>query len=112
MRSRGRNNETTKFWEELIAYIPLIRHGEHRGRRVQLRGLDTQTEKQSHKIPFIFSKQGNKLKIEKQKEDRKEGKGVYLGEREEEKEENTPVQFLVRSEAHTVGSQSGETEPM
>jgi hypothetical protein len=58
MGSKRKNNEAMKFWEELIAYIPLIRHGEHRKRRVQLRRLDAQTERQSHKPLFIFLKQG------------------------------------------------------
>jgi hypothetical protein len=29
------HNNNKKFWEELIAYYPLIRHGRHRNRRVQ-----------------------------------------------------------------------------
>jgi hypothetical protein len=28
-------NQNKKFWEELIAYFPLIRQGQHRNRRIQ-----------------------------------------------------------------------------
>jgi hypothetical protein len=34
-RERIETNNYKKFWEELIAYFPLIRHGPHRKRRLQ-----------------------------------------------------------------------------
>jgi hypothetical protein len=47
-----------KFWEELIAYFPLRRHGPQRKRENY--GTDTQADREaaggSHKPPFIFSK--------------------------------------------------------
>jgi hypothetical protein len=42
-----------KFWEELIAYFPLKRHGPHRKRKIG--AIHWHTSRWSHKPPFIFS---------------------------------------------------------
>jgi hypothetical protein len=49
--------ENKKFWEELIAYFPLIRHGPHRKRKTwRYTRTDTQTARLSHKPSIIFFK--------------------------------------------------------
>jgi hypothetical protein len=82
---RKTNNE--KFWEELVAYFPLIRHGPHRKRKSE----DTPTHRQQGdliRLLLFFQNNESRLKRSRNKDTEVQAIGPierYIGKKRNER---------------------------
>jgi hypothetical protein len=67
-----------KFWEELIAYCPLIRNGPHRKQKKIGEGTDTQTARRSHQPHWYGTNHVGKEKITRRDTHRQQGDLISL----------------------------------